>query len=1303
MKKICSLVVAFFVFSSSLSSALAEEFIETPSPFDGVLLPDPEFVSEPEQAVISAEFGDIQISEILSNASTGEQEWVEIVSLVEDERSLAQFTLSDAVGVIFTFPEDAILAAHERVVLSGWANKLNNTGDSVVIKNSAGEIVTQEVTFPALSKEESWAFNGDQYLKTTLVTPGEENEFVSPEDPKSEEPVSTPEQDPHQTPETSPPLSPDIPYPDPGEVIISEVVSNPLENDQEWVELFSQSSQERSLKDCTLSDENGVIFTFRAESTLLPFEFLVLSGWGNKLNNTGDSVVLRSPDGKILAEALSFPPLEKGESWLPEEAKKGIPTKGEENILLLDEISNTPIPEVSPPIDEGDAVFPEVGDIFLSEIMSNPLEGDEWVELFSSAIEKIYVGGMGIYDEKGKIFTIPIGTVVEPGEFLVISGWKNKLNNDGDSVSVRLIDESIISEVDHFPSLEKGVSWAFDGQGFKKTGSPTPGQENVFTTPAKSSASSSGGSSTATGKKSSLVKTKAVTPSAGRESFQLQISEVLFRGAKEDYVELYCKECDLDLGGIRLADDDTVFEFPPETYVKSGEYVLVHFSKESQDDYYEDGVWHFWSQKKGLTATDETIFVLDSRGNVEDALCIANQNGDFSSGEKRDITQLIHQNVLKAHHPLDEEICFDSRKLQKDIALVFSGTKSLFASHDYFASTKMTPGQKNPLPPQHIRPNILSVSESFLLPNDTVVIKIQNGGTKLLPLGDFSLAYDSLQEDGLMHQESITLPDEILVPQEMKYIFLPNFSSGNVQIVDHWGDVFPTAEIVPSSPFLPGWGDIRLSEIFPNPEGADAGSEYIELLCESEQCNTDSVVPFVNSEKITIPETLLKKGETFLISDVSLRNTNLSLEVYDFSRKTLESVTIAHAPEGESYSMYADEFSWEAPTRGHQNMPADMHASTDSDHDGIPDVSEWLLDSNPFELDEKNSPVHKLFSAYVKKSASLTISEEKQGVRFSGKTLPHAKVVVVLHSHRHSVATSSDENGVFSFVAHPDIQPGNHQADMIIASQEKDIFVIPQKTQVRLTKNHHKNILHDVSFALVLPNPTGSDAEQETVILQNNEDVAGWIRGVRLLSQSTEKTLPDMYFKPRQRKMIPSDNLPNLNNTKGELRLVRADTQQMDSISWSKAKEGQWFGEQAPVYVARSKKKSKAFRKKPGNKSPSEIVYPMHEYVGTLAFIEQGQLGLRHPDGKLILYRIDNSLSSETLSGFLSSNQQIRIQVQNGAVMGVDLAPQSQAPAANVMEKSSNLLFVFLLLLLFLGASTPLLYRFLFQNKYAEG
>jgi hypothetical protein len=922
--------------------------------------------------------------------------------------------------------------------------------------------------------------------------------------------------------------------------------------------------------------------------------------------------------------------------------------------------------------------------------MSSPTDGDEWVELFLSASETRHLGGMVFADDIGDFFTIPIGTIIQPEEYLVISGWSSKLNNSGDSLSMSdQVGNDMVSKV-VFPSLSKGVSWAWDGEGFVPTGSPTPNEKNIITQPSSSTGSASSGGSRG---KSSLIKTASSMSSVGAEKIELIISEVMFRGKEEDFIELYCQKCDVDLGGIRVADDDLIFEFPEKTEVKTGEYIVIHFDKEEErEDFPDDNIHHFWGEKTGLTGTDETIFIIDSRGNVEDALCIADQSGSFSPGEREDIIHLIHQKVIKSTHPLTEEICFDSRKLKTNISLVSFGKKSGFASHDYFWTDKPTPGAKNPRPPQRVHSETLMIDSALKFSEELIGMVIKNASPTPVRFHDFVLRHG---------ENDFSLPETTLLPEETHVIPLEYSPDFPISILDHWEDVVFSADYLQIESFSEGVGSVVVSELLPNPAGEDTGNEFVELQCTQEICRSEDILLLVNGESVPLPSQNWQNAEYFLLNDVSLRNSDLTVELFDIPSKSKEKRVISSAKDGKSYSRFGEEWSWAEPTPNEHNIPDDLSPLSDADEDGIPDSHELVLDLNPFVADSKDSSGYRLFESYVKRGAKLEILEENEGIRISGKTLPNAKVVVVLHSKRETFTASTDENGVFEIQAFPDIEPGFHQADMVI-STGKDVFIEKGKAKIELSKNPQGDWLKNIEIAMVLPNPTGKDSQKEMVILKNPEEKSGTLKGYSLYNGKTEKPIPETFFGPNQQKVFRGNNIPQLTNTSGTIKLMDSNGSVVQTVSWSKAKDAQWFGPQAPTYIP-PKKTSSSQKKKTSSKTPEEIVSEpvITQAKGGFAYIENGILALRDEKHRLILYRIDsNILSESTLDSYLKPGQKIILTLQDGLVVQVEVPPNlaQNIPPDPIPQK--DFFFVLVLLLAILTAAmAPLVFRLVVLKK----
>lgn len=104
--------------------------------------------------------------------------------------------------------------------------------------------------------------------------------------------------------------------------------------------------------------------------------------------------------------------------------------------------------------------------IRINEVEINPIEGNEWVELYNNG-EEINISGWevweGVYGLSGpkKILTIAKGTILQKGEYFIVEFY-NKLNNDGDYVLLKDFLGNEIDKTDTFKETSRSEkTWQF--------------------------------------------------------------------------------------------------------------------------------------------------------------------------------------------------------------------------------------------------------------------------------------------------------------------------------------------------------------------------------------------------------------------------------------------------------------------------------------------------------------------------------------------------------------------------------------------------------------------------------------------------------------------------------------------------------------------------------------------------------------------------------------------------------------------------------------------------------------------------
>jgi len=133
------------------------------------------------------------ISEFLPNPEgSDDNEWIELYNNSQQTIDLSGFKLQDNSSRIFTFQEDInlnlTLPSQEYLVLGKDITGIslnNNGGDSVKLYNPE-DVLQQQVEYIDKALEnKSYAVEGGNFKWTSILTPGEDNEFLDNQEPKA--------------------------------------------------------------------------------------------------------------------------------------------------------------------------------------------------------------------------------------------------------------------------------------------------------------------------------------------------------------------------------------------------------------------------------------------------------------------------------------------------------------------------------------------------------------------------------------------------------------------------------------------------------------------------------------------------------------------------------------------------------------------------------------------------------------------------------------------------------------------------------------------------------------------------------------------------------------------------------------------------------------------------------------------------------------------------------------------------------------------------------------------------------------
>ena len=484
----------------------------------------------------------------------------------------------------------------------------------------------------------------------------------------------------------------------------------------------------------------------------------------------------------------------------------------------------------------------EEGDIRLNELYP-AADGDEteFVEIFLQAESARSLEGayLSRYSTGEVIWTgVETDLLTPEAPYFVAEFESGTLRNDRDTVELFSASGELLGSVE-YPNLDAGESWALVDGAFAQT-MATRGSAN----PGASSSSSSGG-----GGGNALLPSSDLSPSPRVGDVALQFLEVHAAGTGEmpEFVELLCVQCDADLGGLRLGDDSTLFTFPADTYIRSGEIMVIFFGGEVPDWFLAgEGVHAFASNKSGTTQSDETFFAVDGLGvPFAGAACIANGDGSLSAAEQADLAALSRRGALATTGRMSEDWCASSARVDADHSVHFSHRGGFVAPP--------SPGEvPTELPPRAGRE--VGIEQVWMLPDGTAILAgwanqepegievLVNGSARSGVLEDFS------DHRGLFSAE------------------LPRVPAGAALELR---DEYHTTVAIPAAreDWLPEHSpDFVVSEIFSNPAGPDQGNEWVELECQAERCHPKDWAFFVGETRVfAAEESAMARGEKLVL------------------------------------------------------------------------------------------------------------------------------------------------------------------------------------------------------------------------------------------------------------------------------------------------------------------------------------------------------------------------------------------------------------------------------------------------------
>ena len=263
-----------------------------------------------------------------------------------------------------------------------------------------------------------------------------------------------------------------------GDVVINEFVSDPSDEDTEWIELFNTSYKQIDLSDWTISDGSGAKTKLSGKlGTNGEDRFSIVDKPAGSLNNAGDLVVLKYKDGVIdkvvygnwddgskdsnapvagdpLAVARKTDGYNTGNNK-NDFAVTATLTKGKSNVITANDTNS----------DTETGVCSSQQEIVISEIFPNPAgmedESKEFIEIYNQSGSNIDLSGWILGDSSQKKYEFKQSRIIKAGEFLVIDREASglALNNDEDEISIYQPDCERPSKTIKYADAKEGWSY----------------------------------------------------------------------------------------------------------------------------------------------------------------------------------------------------------------------------------------------------------------------------------------------------------------------------------------------------------------------------------------------------------------------------------------------------------------------------------------------------------------------------------------------------------------------------------------------------------------------------------------------------------------------------------------------------------------------------------------------------------------------------------------------------------------------------------------------------------------------------
>lgn len=389
-----------------------------------------------------------------------------------------------------------------------------------------------------------------------------------------------------------------------GDIVINEFVSDPTDENTEWIELYNTTDSNISLITLTIEDGTANPKSL-AGLSISAKNFLVLEkgmDFTFSLNNSGDLIILRRFDGTII-DQVAYGNWDDGDTGDnapkasdPNSVARKIDggdtdnnlsdfsvtttlTKNSANIITAppdEETGGVSVPEETTP--SSPPSWP-VGALLINEFIADPADGEvEWIEFYNPGSATISLNNWKVED--GSETATTLSGSVDPLGFYVLEKPKGILNNSGDAIILKDPAGLVIDQIsygnwddgdtgDNAPAADdpNSVARKTDGQN-----SRSDFNDFSITTPTRGSSNAGGSQQNSNGAYSRDIIVNEVLPNPKGSDTQGEFIELKNIGA-----------ADIDLTGWKIGDASSKRYTiksgdPPSIILKPKEFFVLYRS-----------------------------------------------------------------------------------------------------------------------------------------------------------------------------------------------------------------------------------------------------------------------------------------------------------------------------------------------------------------------------------------------------------------------------------------------------------------------------------------------------------------------------------------------------------------------------------------------------------------------------------------------------------------------------------------------------------------------------------------------------